>query len=301
MLDQAHRLRRLVREAQADDSAACDARPRLVVVAGGKGGVGTTTIAVNLALALANAAKRTVLADASPTGSDVAELCGVLEHHGAADVLTGRRRAAEVLQAGPGAIQVLAGVCGQSGLWDGPAGEHDRLVEQLVGLGGRADFVVVDGGNSPTRVARRLWEAASDLLLVATTEPASVLNAYTVVKAIAADVCLPPLWSVVNMAPSREAAEAVHARLALALRRFLGIMCRSAGHIDQTASIRDTIRRDGPSVAAAPRSSAIGQINQLALDLIGEETNRNTEERLKMQAEPTDFMRHYEQPTGLLS
>ena len=275
--DQANGLRRLVREAQADDPAACDSRPRLAVVAGGKGGVGTTTIAASLALELANAGKRTVLADASPTGSDVAVLCGVLEHHGAADVLTGRRRAAEILQAGPGAIQVLAGVCGQSGLWDGPASEHDRFVEQLVGLGAQADVVVVDGGNSPTRVARRLWEAASVLLLVTTTELASVLNAYAAVKAIAADVGLPPLWSVVNMAPSRQAAEAVHARLALACRRFLGLSCRFAGRIDRTALIRDTIRHGGPFVLAARRCRESGQIKQLALDLIGEESNRNTE------------------------
>ena len=195
--DQANGLRRLAREAHTNDPAACDSRPRLVVVAGGKGGVGTTTIAMNLAHALACAGKRTVLADASPTGSDVAVLCGVLEHCGAADVLRGRRGAAEVLQPGPGAVQILAGVCGQSELWDGPAGTHDRFIEQLAGLAAHADFVVVDAGNTPTRIARRLWQAADILLLVTTTGLASVLDAYAAVKALAAGDGVAPLWSVV--------------------------------------------------------------------------------------------------------
>jgi len=296
MLDQANRLRRLAREAQADDPAARDPRTRLVVVAGGKGGVGTTTIAAGLAVALAGAGKRTVLADATPTGSDVAVLCGTREHRGAADVLAGRLRVAEVLQPGPGAIRVLAGVCGHSELWDGPASEHDRFTEQLVGLGGEAEFVVVDGGNTPTRSVRRVAQAASLLLLVTTAEEASVLNAYAAAKAYAAGRDLLPLWSVVNRASGREAAEGVHARLALACRRFLGLSCRFAGHIDEASLNHQTARCRAP-FAPAPREDRISrQIKQFLRDLIGEQTNRKEEERLKIPAAAADSMRHCEQP-----
>src|SRR3989304_8316814 len=107
MHDQANDLRRLVRESRTPASAPAPLRPTLLVVAGGKGGVGTTTLAVNLAVALAQRGRRTVLVDADPDTADAAILCRLPEHHTVADVLAPRRAPAEALQPVPGGRRVL--------------------------------------------------------------------------------------------------------------------------------------------------------------------------------------------------
>jgi flagellar biosynthesis protein FlhG len=264
MPDQATELRRLARQAQAADSSAGCARPRLVAVAGGKGGVGTTTIAVNLAAVLAREGRRAMLADMSPAGSDAAILCRLAGRRTVADVLAGRRGVAEALEPGPGGVQVLAGQWGSSEVWQSVASAEDHLVEQFQGLGQVADFIVVDAGNSPTRIAQRLWHASDWVLLVATPELASVMNTYAAVKTLAAGSDLIPIHTVVNMAPNAAAAEDVHARLALACRRFLGLRVQAAGHVCHASQVEDARRRGQPFVLASPGCPASRQIGHLA-------------------------------------
>ena len=287
MFDQAKTLRQLVRETRLSPSAPSGVPPRLIVVAGGKGGVGTTTIAVNLAVALAGEGQRAVLADTSAVGADVARFCRVAECRTVADVLTGRCGAADALEPGPGGIEILAGVCGNSELWECEPPEHDRLIEELRGLGQRADFIVVDGGNSPTRMARRMWQAANPLLLVTTTELASILNAYAAIKTIAAGDDLLPLWTLVNRAPGAAAANDVHERLAVVCRRFLGVLCRAGGHVDAAVHVREPGDRSEPFILKSPSAVASDQVRLLARSLVDSQkkprTTQDSEPRNRFQ------------------
>src|SRR4029079_19473705 len=109
MPDQAEKLRQLIADAMPDgrDEAA---PPPMIVVTGAKGGVGTTTIALNLAVALTHAGHRTVLVDAAPN-ADIAQLAGTDAGAGGsiADVVEGKCDADEALREGPGGAALLAG------------------------------------------------------------------------------------------------------------------------------------------------------------------------------------------------
>ncbi|MDZ7616827.1 MAG: P-loop NTPase, partial [Patescibacteria group bacterium] len=105
MPDQANPLRQLML-ASAQPGPSPGLRPRLVVVAGGRSGVGTTTMALNLAVAMAQRGTRAALIDADSSSGDVAMLCRLDDAHSLADVLAGRATVAEALQPGPGGILV---------------------------------------------------------------------------------------------------------------------------------------------------------------------------------------------------
>ena len=110
MVDQATELRKLVSQADRDPADEAGRVPRLLVLSGGKGGVGVTTLAVNLSVALSRRGNRVVLVDADLYRADVATLCGLEERGNVADVLSARRDIHEVLQRGPAGIQVVPGL-----------------------------------------------------------------------------------------------------------------------------------------------------------------------------------------------
>jgi hypothetical protein len=132
MHDQANDLRRLVRQAISTRNDASAGRPKLIVVSGGKGGVGTSTIAVNLAIALVQRGSRTVLVDADTHGADARILCQLDELYTVADVLSARRTVRESLQPGPAGLQVLPGAWGEGDISECSPRAQERLVGQLI-------------------------------------------------------------------------------------------------------------------------------------------------------------------------
>lgn len=113
MLDQAHDLRRLAIHGCPPALSHAPQRPALLVVTGGKGGVGTTTVSLKLAEVLTRAGKRVLLVDADPRGGNAALLCGIEERHSLADVLAGRSTLAEAVETAPGGVQLIAGIGGR--------------------------------------------------------------------------------------------------------------------------------------------------------------------------------------------
>src|SRR4029453_846112 len=166
-------------------AAAADAiSPLTIVVSGGKVGLGSTPLAVNLAVALATHGSRTVLIDADLYRADVAAHCGLAEQVTIADVLLGRRALYEALAPRPGGIQVVAGTrtaearnaCSDRAL--------SRMLRQIRSLGRHADFVLIDTGNGPTEPTIRLWQSAHHVLLVTTPDAVAVMDPYAPVKTL---------------------------------------------------------------------------------------------------------------------
>lgn len=269
MHDQANHLRRLVSGRARPEEYRCGPRPYLAVLTGGKGGVGTTTIAVNLAVAVAAGGPKTVLVDADPRGGDAALLCGLEGRYTLADVLSRQRTFAEVLQVGPAAVRIIPGLRGLERLSDYPPNAGGRLLGQLEGLGGQADLVVVDAGNSLNRMMQPLWQAADVVLAVTTAEAPSVIDTYASIKAMVNGRRSGPIRAVVNRAPSAEVAEGVHGRLAQACRRFLAVQIRGAGQLPVDPMVAAAGEAGEPFVIAAPDCHAAGQIHRLAQALAG--------------------------------
>jgi len=232
--------------------------------------VGTTTIAVNLAVALAQAGRRAALADLSPSGRDAAALCGLDRRRTQIGGRTNESPIAGLLEPGAGGVRVLAGGWSPEAPWTSPEAE-DRLLDGVASLGPMVDFVVVDAGNSPGRGARRLWRAADAILLVVTPELTSVMNAYAAVKSLAPHDGPPEMFSVVSRAPAADVAADIHARLAQACRRFLGIRLRFAGYVPPAIEIEEAGRRGEPVVLASPASSACRQIVAVSREIAGSE------------------------------
>ncbi len=167
--DQADELRNLVRS-QTRHGASGEAPVRLIAVTGGQRGVGTTTIALNLAVSLAIQGQRTILVDADLDRGAIAPLCGLAERGSIVDVLASRRTIHEVLARGPAGIQVLPGVWAPHEANNCSAAAQGRMIARLKALGAYADVIVVDTGSQRNSFVRRFWQAADVPLVVTTPE-----------------------------------------------------------------------------------------------------------------------------------
>jgi len=231
MIDQANELRQLVeQQARTPTQAACTG-PSMIAVTGGKGGVGTTTVAIHLAIALARGSDRVLLVDADPDRCDVAALCGLPVDCGRADLAVARQAPGELIVPGPEGIFVVAGARRTAASEPSADRFHARWLKAASEAEEPFDYVVVDTGNGSSRWVRRLWEAAELVLLVTTAELPSILDAYASIKTLADRANPPSIHTLVNRVNDPAMAYDVHGRLARAAWRFLGFRLDSAGHV----------------------------------------------------------------------
>ena len=227
MFDQADQLRQLVRQA-------VEARPTLgpgapiVVLSGGRSGVGTTTLAIQLARELIRLGKRTVLVDANLAEPQLAARLDVQTHGCLADVLDGSRSVVEVLQLVGEGVSLLA----SRPTIDAPPNLNRaavaRLLLELRSLGAQADVVLVDAGHGMSPWVQRWWRAAQQVFLIATPEEAAVKDSYVAVKLAPWGDADGKVQLVVNQCDDRQAAEQITNRFSITCRRFLGLHVEGA-------------------------------------------------------------------------
>lgn len=263
MHDQADELRELVRQsalAAAQDGPS----PHLVVVHGGKGGVGATTLAVNLSVCLAQQGRRVVVVDADLEHGGVASLCHTPDRDSLHDVLAGRMSIDDVLQPGPAGIRVLPGAWASSESTEYTIAAEQRLIADLRGLGRQADIVVADTGSSRDHFARRLWHAADQVVLVATPEAPAIMEGYAAIKVLSAGDGGERVAVAVNCAPDAASASEVRLRMSEASRRFLGFSLMAAGEVVHDPAVSDAAHLGRPFVLHSPRSDAARSIDRMA-------------------------------------
>jgi flagellar biosynthesis protein FlhG len=202
-----------------------------VVVAGGKPDSGVTTLAVNLAVALARQGRRAVLVDADLEREATPLFAHTSGQGTIVDVLAGRNTVHEVLERGPSGIQVVGGTMSPVSHGETSSTASERLIGQLRDLAPHAEVVVIDVGSGHGQLAQAMWHAADVLVVVTTAESESIMDAYAAIKALARTESGPPLHVIVNQTDDGRAAADVQGRIAEACRRFLGLETQAAGHV----------------------------------------------------------------------
>lgn len=269
-MDQATQLRKLALHSAEQTAYGHSASPRLIVVSGGKPGVGTTTLAVNLAVALAGSKDRIALVDASVYRSGVAPLCGLKTERGIADVLSARSTIDEALYPGPSGVLVLAGRGESVKQSEYGATAQSRLLRQIKRMGCRTDTVILDAGSGSNEVVRRYWQAADLVVLLTATDDMSVMDSYAAIKRLSSSDENPPIRIVVNHAPSEMAAMLAFERIAKSCQQFLGHKTELLAHLPHDIQADVSARQATPFVIGAPRSSIATAVGRMAATISGQ-------------------------------
>ena len=275
MEDQAEELRNLVLRATRDNPIYAGPIPRLVVVSSGRAAMGTTTLALNMAVSLTEQGTRVVLLDADSHHADIATHCGLEPKAYLSDIASGRRSIHEVIAPGPAGLQIIPGSC-QTEVEDSNSEGQQRLLSQVCSLGKHADTIVVDTGCSESALATRLWHHADHVLVVTTPEPTAVMDCYVTIKSrretlvdSRTDVSL-----VVNQADDESVALDVYRRIDQSCKRFLQQSVSLIGYIPWDSAVGEIAPPSLPLVISRPSSPAALAIDAIAAKMMKQETER---------------------------
>ena len=243
-------------------------RNRVLAISSGKGGVGKTNVVAGLALALAHQKQRVVIVDADFGLANLDILLGLSPTSTLEQVLRGEKVLEEILVEGPSSIRIVPASSGVQELTRLDDAAELRLVQGLQRIAEDADWMLVDTAAGVHDSVVKLLMAAQQVLLVATPEPASLVDAYAVLKVLHLRDAEKPVRLVVNNAQSAEEAEETVQQLDLATRRFLGRGVEALGAIPHDPWLLQAVREQRCVVDRYPQSPSAKAFESLARILV---------------------------------
>jgi flagellar biosynthesis protein FlhG len=252
VMDQASTLRVMARRAEK--------RAQTIAITSGKGGVGKTNLAVNLATVLAAMRRRVVLLDADLGLANADILCNVQPRFNLAHVVAGRRGLAEVMTPVPAGFSLIPGASGLAKMADLSEPERKRIVTELEFVDETADALVIDTGAGIGRNVLSFTTTADHVVIVTTPEPTAITDAYAVMKVLVrcgtVDGGGGKISVMVNMAHNRDEALQVHERIASVARQFLKTDIAFSGYVVNDEAVKQAVRKRVPFVQQYPNSAA---------------------------------------------
>lgn len=256
MRDQAAELRRLV--AKQEPSS------RIIAVTSGKGGVGKTNIAVNLALALCQLNQRVVLIDVDLGLANVDIVLGISPKYNLGHVMQGEKTLREIIVDGPLGLKIISGGSGITELANLSGWRLEAFVASFEQLNEEFDFVILDTGAGVHRSVISFVLAATDVLVVTTPEPTAITDAYGLLKIVHQRAPQAKAKLVVNMAKSPAEAEMVAERLNSVLREFVQWEVDYLGYVLAEQHIPRAVSQQQPVLLSFPSSMSSRSIKRIA-------------------------------------
>jgi len=243
-------------------------RPATVLaIASGKGGVGKTNIAANLALCLAASGKKVALFDADMSLGNLDVIMNFTSKYNISHVLNGQRSIDEIIHVGPDNLEIICGASGIEDLADLNEFQRRRLLSEITGLQSRNDAIIIDTAAGISKSVIAFCLAADHSLIVTTPEAAAITDAYAMIKVLAGHLFAGRISLIVNMADSMASGRKIHQQIADVARRFLNAEVDCAGVVVWDERLRRSVRMRKPVVLAYPQSKVTSSIVALAAKL----------------------------------
>jgi len=251
-------------ERPTTERLATQRRARTVAITSGKGGVGKTTVSVNLSAQLAQMGRRVVLMDADLGTANADVLCNLSPSGTLAHVVAGRKSLEEAVVDAPGGFRLIPGASGLAQMAALGDLERTRLLEQMQPLEASTDLLLIDTGAGVGPNVLGFLATADEVLVVATPEPTAITDAYAVIKTLVRQREQVDIRLLVNMVRDEAEGREVFERIAAVCERFLKISPRFAGYMVNDARVPLSVRRRRPFVLEHPHCAASECMHRLA-------------------------------------
>jgi flagellar biosynthesis protein FlhG len=238
---------------------------RVMAVSSGKGGVGKSTVVVNLAVAFDRLGQRVLIMDADLGLANIDILLGLTPKQNISHVLEGKSSLREVLVQGPGKIRIMPASSGIQKLTQLSDEQKILLLEVLDELESEVDIVLIDTGAGISDTVLYFNMAAQEKMIVVTTEPTSLTDAYALIKVLYMRHGERHFKVLVNSAEDEKKGKAIFAKLSKVADHFLdGISLDYLGSIPHDINISRAIIQQKPFIDVYPQTAAAKAFMMLA-------------------------------------
>ncbi|MDR0434844.1 MAG: AAA family ATPase [Gracilibacteraceae bacterium] len=245
-------------------------RNQVIAVGSGKGGVGKTTLSINISLALCRMGKRVLTLDADIGMANVEVLLKLNAPRNLTDVLNGECGLRDVITEAPGGLKIIPGSSGVSALTAMDQLRFNRIVSGFAELEDDFDIFVVDTGAGISELVLKFLEAADQLVLITTPEPHSLMDTYSLAKALAfRDASLNPLM-IFNRCDSEEEARRCLEIFHRATGQFLRTKPEMLGWIYEDKKVLQSLKNQKPLILSEPNGEYARQVLDIAGRLTGQ-------------------------------
>ncbi|GAA0256604.1 MinD/ParA family protein [Rhodanobacter caeni] len=253
---------------QADGLLDMPGRPRrrcrAIAIAGGKGGVGKSTVSVNLGMSLSMAGHDVMLLDADMGLANVDVLLGLTPARHIGHLLDGECGLEDLILEAPRGLRVIPAGSGARRLAQLDNGEHAAVIRAFDELPQPPQYLLVDTAAGLSDSVSMFAAATDDVMLVVCDEPASLTDAYAMIKVLSRDFGVRRFRMVANMVRNEGEARQLHQKLSRVSDRFLDVVIDFTGWVPHDERLRQAIRRQCAVVDLWPSSRSAMAFKQLA-------------------------------------
>ena len=271
-MDQATGLRNVVKMQQTSQTPS---QARVLTITSGKGGVGKSNMAVNLAVQLSRLGKRVIIFDADIGLANVEVMFGVIPKYNLSDVLYRGMAIRDIITKGPMNIGFISGGSGVMGLNNLTRDQILSVVSKLSELDSMADIVLIDTGAGISDSVMEFVLASPEVLLITTPEPSSLTDSYSLIKTLYRNPDFNYKETVINVIANRvnSAAEgqAVFDKFSSVVSKFLNWNVNYLGLIPQDPDVERAVRQQQVVSLYDPQAESSQAFAKIAESLVSGE------------------------------
>ncbi len=225
---------------------------QVIAVTSGKGGVGKTNVSANIAVAIAQQKRNVMVLDADLGLANVDVLLGLQAEHTMADVIQGKVPLVDTLIRGPQGIQIVPGTSGESEMTDLGPTERAAIIQAFSTLSPQPDVLIVDTAAGVSASVVEFVRAAHQVVVVVCDEPASITDAYAIIKIMSQEHDVRRFQLVTNMTRSTAEGRALYQKLTKVADRYLDVILTHLGNVPYDAKLRRAVQEQRAVVDIHP-------------------------------------------------
>ncbi len=278
-MDQAEQLRNIIKASIQPQ------RPlaRVITVTSGKGGVGKSNTAINLAIQFRKMGQKVIILDADFGLANIEIMFGAVPKHNLCDLIYQGKSIRDIITWGPMEVGFISGGSGIAGMSNLSKDYLSYIIQNLVELDEMADTIIVDTGAGISDAVLEFLVASGEILLVTTPEPTSITDSYSLLKALgrhprySADTS--QIKVIANKVFNEAEAEALYEKLEAVVSRYLKVPISYLGMIPQDNQLEKAVMQQKPVSLDNPKARSALAYEAIAARLMNKEVNRNVTKR----------------------
>lgn len=277
-MDQAEGLRNIIKRQEIES---CNRTSRVIAVTSGKGGVGKTSVSVNLAIQLSRMGKRVVILDADFGLANIEIMLGIHPKYNLADLMFRGKSMADIITYGPERIGFISGGSGINEMANLTREQVFSLIQKMEQLDRIADVIIVDTGAGIGSDVLEFVAACEEVLVVATPEPTSITDAYALLKMLNRSSSYrrgkTEVKLIANQVRDGADADRLFDKIGEVVSKFLNIEVEYLGGIPYDNSMQKAIMKQQPVSMSVPNSQAARSIERIAGRLMNRDEVQKTD------------------------